>query len=130
MVEGRTSEPRSVTVTTTNGSAAITAPAGTFTEEDSGRPITGAGIPAGATVTTTASDTAATLSANATASATVPAVIGVNPIAGAQGYGFFGWSPETDAESETNTVAAANAGTNAPDRLTNAVTGVTQRGRG
>ena len=37
-------------------------------------------------------------------------------------YGFQGWSPESDAESETYTVAANNAGTATPDRITNSTT--------
>lgn len=132
MVAGRTTEPRSVSVTTTSGSANITAPAGTFTEEDTGRPISGTGIPASATVTTTSSDTAATLSANATASGTVTAVIGVASASSvAPGlYGFVGWSPESDAESETYSVAAVNAGQTPPDRITNPYTAAGQRGRG
>ncbi|MEU8525259.1 hypothetical protein AB0C77_06600 [Streptomyces sp. NPDC048629] len=127
MALGRTNEGRTVTVTTTNASAAITAAAGTFHEEDAGRTITGTGIPAAATISAVASDTAATLSANATASGSPSVTLGrAQPTA----YGFAGWSPETDAESETYTVAAANAGTATPDRLTNNVTPVTQRARG
>ena len=57
---GRTSEPRSVTVTTTNASAALTGAAGTFSTSDVGRPITATGIPAGATLSAVASSTAAT----------------------------------------------------------------------
>lgn len=127
MAAGRTNEARTVTVTTTNASANITASAGTFQEEDAGRSITGTGIPAGATVQTVTSDTAATLSAAATASGSPSVTLGVaQPTA----YGFSGWSPETDAESETYTVAAVNAGTATPDRLMNTYTRVEQRARG
>jgi hypothetical protein len=123
---GRTNEGRTATVTTTLSSTAITAPAGTFHEEDAGRTITGTGIPAGATLASVQSDAAATLSAAATAAGTVTAALGRAP---ASAYGFAGWSPETDAESETYTVAAANAGTVTPDRITNTSTAVRQRSR-
>lgn len=131
MVAGRTAEPRTATVTTTNASANLTAAAGTFNEEDAGRSISGTGIPAAATLATVTSDTAATLSANATASGSITATIGGTGTAGGQTYGFTGWSPETDAESETYTVAANNAGTATPDRITTAYNPKTvQRGRG
>lgn len=68
---------RTAQVTTTNASAAITAPAGTFSTDDIGATITGAGIPAATTIIAVASGTAATMSANATASATVTATIGL-----------------------------------------------------
>lgn len=128
MTLGRTTEARAVTVTTTSGSASITAPSGTFNKpEDIGRTITGTGIPAGATITAVASATAATISANATASGSPSAALGAgDPTV----YGFRGWSPETDAESETYTVAAANAGTATPDRLTNTYSRTEQRARG
>jgi hypothetical protein len=130
MVAGRTTEPRSAAVTKTSGSAAITAAAGTFNEEDAGRPISGTGIAASTTILSVTSDTAATLSANATASNSASATIGsVSETAGS--YGFFGWSPETDAESETYTLAANNLGTATPDRLTNGYTSASQqRSRG
>ncbi len=136
MAVGRTTEARTVaSVGTTNLSAAITGPANSFNEEDAGRPISGTGIPAAATILSVASGTAATLSANATATGTITATIGsavtANSAAG-QAYGFVGWSPETDAESEAYTLAAVNAGTTPPDRITNNYTGVStlQRGRG
>lgn len=94
----------------------LTAAAGTFHEEDAGRTITGTGIPAGATVASVQSDTAARLSVAATAAGTITATLGA---ASSGAYGFHGWSPETDTESETYTVAANNAGTPTPDRLTN-----------
>lgn len=105
----------------------LTAPAGTFHRpEDAGRPITGTGIPAGATVASVQSGTAARLSVAATAAGSPSVTLGrANP----ESYGFEGWSPETDAESETYSVAAANAGTATPDRLTNPFTAVSQRGR-
>lgn len=116
-VTGRSTEGRTITgVGTTSGSAALTAPAGTFhVPEDVGRTITGTGIPAGATILAVASATAATLSANATATGTITATLG---IAASGAYGFIGWNPESDAESESYSVAAKNAGTNSPDRMT------------
>lgn len=130
MVAGRSPEPRSVTVTTTATSTAITAPAGTFAEEDAGRAISGAGIPAGATLSAVTSDTTATLSASATAGGTVTAAVGAAGTTAAGAYGFTGWSPETDAESETYSVAANNAGTATPHRIPNTTTAVQQRARG
>lgn len=129
MVAGRTNEGRTATVSTTLSSTAITAPAGTFHEEDAGRTITGTGIPAGATLASVTSETAATLSAAATATgANITATLG-RATPGA--YGFAGWSPETDPESETYTVAAANAGTLTPDRITDPNTAKSpQRSRG
>lgn len=127
MVAGRSTERRTATVTTTSGSANITAAAGTFHEEDAGRTITGTGIPAGATIASVTSETAATLSANATASGSITATFGE---ARGQAYGFVGWSPESDAESETYTLSANNAGTAQPDRLVNGTTPVSQRSRG
>lgn len=99
----------------------ITGVSGTFQEEDAGRSITGTGIPAGATVASVQSDTAARLSAAATAAGSPSAVLGY---ATGASYGFTGWSPETDAESETYTLAAVNAGQVPPDRITNTTTGV------
>ena len=131
MVAGRTSETRTVaSVGTTSAAAAITGPAASFNEEDAGRLITGTGIPAGATILSVTSDVAATLSANATATGSITATItGTTDDAG-QRYGFIGWSPETDAESEKYTLAATNAGAVPPDRLTNSTTPITQRSRG
>lgn len=123
MVAGRTSEPRAVTLTTTNASAAVTAAAGTFNEEDAGATVSGTGVPAGATLLSVTSDTAATLSANATATGSRSVTFGSNVAA----YGFVGWSPETDAESETYTVAANNAGTATPDKITNTTTAANAR---
>lgn len=114
----RTTNARTITVGTTNASAALTGAAGTFDKSDVGRKITGAGIPAAATISAVASGTAATLSANATAtaasvSATVAADSLVSPV-----LGFFGTSPESQDEANSYTVAAAIAGTVAPDRVT------------
>ena len=128
MVAGRSSEPRTATVTTTNTSTAITGAAGTFNEEDAGRSIAATGIPAGATLASVTSDTAATLSAAATAAGSVSATIGAGTQSGLT-YGFLGWSPESDAESETYSIAGG-AGATAPDRLTNSYTPVSQRSRG
>lgn len=129
MVAGRTNEGRTATISTTLSSTAITGAAGTFHEEDAGRTISGTGIPAAATIASVQSDTAATLSAAATATgASVTATLGR---ATPEAYGFAGWSPETDTESETYTVAAANAGTVTPDRVTNPFNMKSaQRGRG
>lgn len=126
MVAGRSNEGRTATIGTTSGSAAITGAAGTFHEEDAGRTITGTGIPGGATILSVQSDTAATLSANASATGSPTATFGG---AGGASYGFTGWSPETDAESETYSIAGG-ASASAPDRITNAYTGVSQRARG
>ncbi len=110
-------------------STGITAAVGTFHEEDAGRAITGTGIPAGATVASVQSDATARLSAAATAAGSPTVTLG-----GALGtaYGFTGWSPETDAESETYSLASVNAGQVTPDRMTNTFTSATslQRGRG
>lgn len=127
MATGRSTEARAVTVTTTSGSAAITAAAGTFEEEDVGRSITAAsGIPAGTTIVAVASDTAATMSANASATGSRTATLGA---AAGTAYGFHGWSPETDAESETYSIAGG-ASASSPDRITNQFTPRQQRGRG
>lgn len=133
MATGRTTEPRTAaSVGTTSASAAITGPAGTFNKSDVGRPISGTGIQAGSTVSAVASATAATLSANATATGTITATIGTAATLGtaATGYGFVGWSPETEAEADTYKLASVNAGQVSPDRITNTYTPVSQRGRG
>ncbi len=129
MVLGRSTEGRTIaSVGTTLSSTAITGPANSFEEEDAGRSITGTGIPAGATIVSVTSPTAAVLSAAATATGTVTATVGA---AASSAYGFHGWSPETDAESETYTVAANNAGTVPPDRVANSITAkAVQRSRG
>lgn len=131
MVAGRSTEPRSFAVNKTSGSAAVTAAAGSFNKGDVGRAITGTGIAASTTILSVTSGTAATLSANATATNSATATIGSvaeTTLVGA--YGFIGWSPETDAESETYTLAASNLGTATPDRLANSYTPVSQRSRG
>lgn len=131
MAAGRTNEARTATVTTniTAGTEdEISAPAGTFHEEDAGRTISGTGIPSGTTIASVTSDTAAVMSQNATAAGTITATLGA---AAPEAYGFAGWSPETDPESETYTVAAANAGTLTPDRVTDPNSPKTaQRARG
>jgi hypothetical protein len=55
---------------TTSGSAAITSVTAAFSTDDIGKPISGTGIPTGATIIAVGSATAATLSANATATGT------------------------------------------------------------
>jgi hypothetical protein len=124
---GRTTKTRTATVGRTSGSTALTGAAGTFQRGDVGRPISGTGIPAGATITAVASATAATLSANATTTTSGAATIGtagpqtgqayVEQAATAQKVGFFGYSPESDAEADSYSVAAVNAGTVTPDRV-------------
>lgn len=69
---------RARTVTTTNASTTVTAPAGSFNADDVGAQITGTGIPAGATIATVTPGAAGgsdsiTISAAATASGTVVA---------------------------------------------------------
>lgn len=121
MVTGRSTEPRTIpALTKTSASTAVTGPAGTFLKLDVGRSITGTGVPAGTTIAAVASDTAATLSAAATATNTAAAVIGgVGSMdATTRQAGFFGWSPESDAEANTYSVAATNAGSITPDRMT------------
>jgi hypothetical protein len=125
---GRSTEPRTVTgVGTTSGAAGITFASGAITASDIGRPITGAGIPAGATLLARPSATTGTLSANATATATVPVTLGSNG-ATSTGYGFQGWSPETDAEASVYSIANG-AGAAAPSVLSDAITRVNQRNR-
>ena len=130
MAAGRSPEARPVaSVGTTDTQPTITGPAGSFREEDAGRPITGTGIPAATTVLSVQSDTAATMSANATATGSITATLGGNAAAA---YGFDGWSPETDAESEVYAMGAAGgAGVNDPQRLANSYTErLPQRARG
>jgi hypothetical protein len=69
------SSPRTATISTTSGSATITAAGATFTYLDVGQSITGTGIPVGATVTAVASGTSATISANATVTGSPTATI-------------------------------------------------------
>jgi hypothetical protein len=130
MAVGRSTEPRSVTVTKTDESTAVTGGAGTFVPvRDVGRPIAGTGIPAGTTLAAVASDTAATLSAAATATGAGAATIG-GPGGTAPGtYGFCGWVPESETEAAAYTVAAVNAGTETPDRITDTTTPITRRAR-
>ena len=128
MAVGRSNEARTQVIGITNTSAAITGAAGTFREEDAGRGISGTGIPVAATILSVTSDTAATLSANATA--TNASLTASFAVATGAAYGFVGWSPETDAESETYSVVAVGAGSTPPDRLTDNHTGVLQRSRG
>jgi hypothetical protein len=128
VVTGRTPEARTVpSVGTTNASAAITGPSGSFNApEDVGRTITGTGIPANTTITAVASSTAATMSANATATGTITATLGAGNSAS---YGFFGWSPETDLEADTYSVTAKNGGATSPDQMANTTTPITHRQR-
>lgn len=125
-VAGRGPQGRSAaSVATTNTSTAVTGPAGTFHEEDVGRTITGTGIPAATTIASVESDTAATLSAAATATGTVTVALGAGTPAA---YGFTGWSPESDAESETYTVLGGASATS-PGRALTPNQAVEQRSR-
>lgn len=133
MVAGRSTEARTqASVGTTLSSTAVTGPAGTFNKGDAGRPISGTGIPAGATLASVTSGTAAVLSAVATATGSVTATIGSanGAAASGQSYGFHGWNPESDAEADTYKLASVNAGQVPPDRIVNTTTGVSQRTRG
>lgn len=124
---GRTTEPKTVTLGTTSGSNAITFSSNVITVNDVGRPVSGAGIPAGTTIATRTNATTGTLSANATATGS-PSCVLANGLAAATNQGFFGWSPETDAEAAVYTVANG-AGASAPSVLTDSVTRVGQRNR-
>lgn len=125
-VTGRSTEARTVAgVGTTNASAALTGSAGTFNKGDVGRPISGTGIPAGATIAAVASGTAATSSANSTATGTISLTFARNGTTDS-GYGYFGWSPETDAESAVYGVTGSQA---SPDRLANSTTRTDMRNR-
>lgn len=123
---GRSTEPRTVASVVTNSTTAITFPSGAMLTSDVGRPITGSGIPAGTTLAARPSATTGTLSAAATASATITATLGANRST-PNGYGFYGWSPETDAEAALYPLPTAGAG--APSILSDSVTRVTQRNR-
>lgn len=127
----RTTDPRVQPVTTTAGSTALTAVAGTFNAGDSTRPIAGAGIPVGTILAAVTSSTAAMLSIAATASGTVPATIGLpgQVVQDAQRYGFQGTTAQSDAEAGSYTVAASIAGVIPPDRITDTTTGVTSKQR-
>ncbi len=109
----------SVASTGTALSTRIIAAVGTFSQEDVGRSISGTGIPANAKLASVQSDTTARLSVAATAAGTVTATLGVAGLAA----GYVGWSPETAAEASSYTVAANNAGTAPPDRITDRFTG-------
>lgn len=108
---GRSTDPRAATISTTAGSAAVTAASGVLVRSDIGRAVTGAGIPAGATLTALPSTTAGTLSAAATATGTATVTLGA---AAPSSLGFVGWSPETDAESQTWILSGVNAGSTPP----------------
>ena len=130
MTVGRSTDPRSVTVTKTDESTAITGASGTFIPaRDVGRPISGTGIPAGTTLTAVASGTAATMSAAATATGAGAAVIGAAGGPAALNYGFSGWSPETEAEAVTYTVESMGDEVATPDQITNPTTPITRRAR-
>lgn len=116
MVSGRTTEARTIpALTKTAASTAVTGPAGTFSVEDAGRTVTGTGLAANTTIASVQSATAATLSVAATATNTNSAVLGE---AVRTTTGYTGWSPESVAESQAYTVAAVNAGTVPPDKIT------------
>lgn len=117
----------SAAATGTALSTRITAAAGTFAEEDPGRTISGAGIPAGATLASVQSDTTARLSVAATAAGSPSVTLGS---ATGESHGFLGWAPESDAESELYTVTAVTQpGWAPPGEVTNSTTQVTRRSR-
>lgn len=125
-VTGRSTEGRTVAgVGTTNSSTALTGAAGTFNKGDVGRKVTGTGVPANATITAVASGTAATLSAAATATGTISLTF-VRDNGTDAGYGYFGWSPESDAEAAVYTTTGSQS---SPDRLANATTRIDMRNR-
>lgn len=115
MVAGRTTEGRTIAaLTKTSGSAAVTAAAGTFSQEDVGRSVTGTGIQAATTVLSVQSGTAATLSLTANASNAAAATLGQ---ALGSSAGYYGWSPETVTENNAYSVTSVNAATVPPDRI-------------
>lgn len=123
---GRTTEPKTLTLGTTSGSTAITFSSGALTVNDVGRPVTGTGVPAGATVATRTNATSGTLSANASATGSPSCVLG-SGAAASTNYGFTGWSPETDAEAALYPLPTAGAGS--PSIVGDAITRVAQRNR-
>lgn len=125
---GRSTEPKSVaTFGTTSGSKAITFPSGKVVADDVGRGVSGTGIAAGSKIATVTSATAGTVDTNATATGSVTATLASDRTT-ADGYGFFGWSPETDAEADTYSIANG-AGADAPSVLSDSVTRVEYRYR-
>jgi hypothetical protein len=125
-VTGRSTEARTVAgVGTTNASTALTGAAGTFNKGDVGRPVTGTGIPPAPRSRRSHPAPRPRLSANATATGTISLTFGRNGTTDS-GYGYFGWSPETDAESAVYTVTGSQA---SPDRLANSTTRVDMRNR-
>lgn len=75
LAPGRVSTARTVSVTTTSGLTAISS-SGDFRSSDEGKPISGPGIPADASITAFTGSSSAILSAAATASGTISASIG------------------------------------------------------
>lgn len=82
---------RTVTATTTSGSPALTITSGALDITDIAKPVSGTGIPGGATLAAVSTSTAAAMSVNATASGsitmtvtTVPALSGMTPTLSAQ----------------------------------------------
>jgi hypothetical protein len=122
MAVGRTPDGRTVaSVTTGSAVATLTAVAGAFYDEDVGKTVTGTGVPAARTIASVNADgSVATMNGNGNAIGTATMTLGRGSPAV---YGFEGWSPETDAESELYTIAGG-AGANAPSKLANAVTPV------
>lgn len=77
---------------TTSSSTAITSATAAFGPDDVGKPISGTGIPAGATISAVTSTTAATLSANATASGTsITFTIGIAAAAASYSSAIMPW---------------------------------------
>lgn len=104
---------------TTSASAAITGPAGSFSQGDVGASVSGTGVPAGATIASVQSATAATLSAAATATGTVTLTVGPQL---ASSTGFTGWHADTVTQETSDTVTSENAGVTDPSRLADAAT--------
>lgn len=113
---GHGTEGRTIaSVGTTNTSTALTGPANSFNSGDVGAAVSGTGVPAGATIASVTSGTAAVLSAAATATGTITLTVGPQSASSA---GFTGWHADTAAQESAETVAAENAGTTDPNRLT------------
>lgn len=122
-VAGRGPHGRTISVGTTNTDPTLTSAGNLFQEEDDGKTVSGTGIPADTVIDSVTSAGAAEMDKNATATGTVTATLGAGD---PQDYGFHGWSPETDAESETYAVGASGT---PPEVLSDSVTPIVRRTR-
>jgi hypothetical protein len=104
---------RAATVTTTNASTTVTGASGTFASTDVGSPITGTGIPAGATITAYTNSTQVTISAAATASGSSAGTIGTQTDQSPRAK----LAMPKRARLKVNTTAINGTGANAPDRV-------------